>query len=113
MMMKISWNIFEHCLTKQAFDAISAPDALSALRILDTRKVHAVVSDIRMPKMDGRTFRGALRKNERLANLPVILMSAYCTPSTENTLLESDVDFFLSKKDIRTNLVRLLRELLC
>jgi two-component system response regulator FlrC len=55
--------------------AISAPGGEEALRLLETRAVALVVSDVRMMPMDGIALLKEIRS--RHAHLPVVLMTAY------------------------------------
>ncbi|MDR2450197.1 MAG: sigma-54 dependent transcriptional regulator [Candidatus Accumulibacter sp.] len=55
--------------------AVSAPGGEEALRLLETRTVSLVVSDVRMMPMDGIALLKEIRS--RHAHLPVVLMTAY------------------------------------
>jgi CheY-like chemotaxis protein len=52
-----------------------AYDGRDALQAIDSQKVDLLVSDIRMPRMDGIQLKRACR--ERKPDLPVILMAGY------------------------------------
>ncbi len=40
-----------------------------------TNLPQAILLDLRMPVMDGMTFRGIQKENSRLKNIPVVIMS--------------------------------------
>jgi len=62
-------------LELSGYDVVSFPDALSALDRLTANFNGIVVSDIRMPKMDGMTFLAHL--NILDADIPVVLVTAH------------------------------------
>jgi DNA-binding response OmpR family regulator len=71
-------EIFGEALTEYlrelGFHAHFAPDGMSALMIAERMSFHLVVSDIKMPGIDGYTLCHELI---RLYNIPTILMSGY------------------------------------
>ena len=54
---------------------LKAGDGADALRILSTQPCDVVVCDEIMPVMNGRQLLAAIRADDKLASLPVILMS--------------------------------------
>jgi len=54
---------------------LKAGDGADALRILSTQHCDVVVCDETMPVMNGRQLIDAMRADEKLATLPVILMA--------------------------------------
>jgi CheY-like chemotaxis protein len=56
--------------------AITAPDGEAALALLEGTSVDAVVSDVRMPKMDGFQLCRTLRRDPRWERLPFIFYSS-------------------------------------
>ncbi|WP_224244875.1 hybrid sensor histidine kinase/response regulator [Hyalangium gracile] len=55
------------------FDVVMATDGLSALEVARRRRPDAVLADVLMPGMDGFRLCLALRKEPRLAHVPVLL----------------------------------------
>ncbi len=62
-------------LELSGYDVVSFPDALTALDQLTASFNGVVVSDIRMPKMDGMAF--LTRLNQLDADIPVVLVTAH------------------------------------
>jgi DNA-binding NtrC family response regulator len=62
-------------LELQGFKVLEADSAEEALRLMATESVDIVISDIRMPGMDGVELTATLR--ERFPDLPVILVTAF------------------------------------
>lgn len=55
---------------------IEAADGLAGLSALNEQKVDLIVSDLKMPRMDGNTFIRKLKRREKTASVPVIVISS-------------------------------------
>ena len=53
-----------------------AEDGVNALQVLRANKIDFVVSDINMPNMNGFELLGAIKKDESLKHLPVLMVTA-------------------------------------
>ena len=62
---------------RRGWQVVTASDGKEAMRALQTEKVHLVVTDLRMPEVDGFELLAHLRRNH--PSLPVILMTALGT----------------------------------
>ncbi len=69
------------------YNCFTAFDGLEALEILKKQRVDLIASDIMMPNLDGFQFREKLIKDEKLKNIPFILISA-------KTLVEDKIKGF-------------------
>jgi len=78
-------------LREMGFDALGAPDAESALQTLDSIKPDLIITDVRLPGMNGNELARQLRADPELAATPIILMSAFGEPPDHNG------DAFLAK----------------
>lgn len=58
------------------YDVLSAPNGADALRILNRAHPDLIILDLQMPLMDGEEFLKAKERDDRLASIPVILISA-------------------------------------
>ncbi|MBI4913170.1 MAG: response regulator [Acidobacteria bacterium] len=76
-------------------EIVTAANGVEALRVLDSRPVDLVVTDLKMPGMDGFELLAAMSQKHR--SIPVIVMSAFGTPEIELTLKGQGVSRFLDK----------------
>lgn len=63
-------------LETEGYRVIAVDDGLKALEQLQTAAIDLVVSDFMMPGLDGLGLCAAMRADERLVSIPVILVSA-------------------------------------
>lgn len=63
-------------LEAEGYRVIAVEDGLKALEQLQTEAIDLVVSDFMMPGLDGIGLCAAMRADERLVGIPVILVSA-------------------------------------
>src|SRR5512142_3230689 len=57
------------------YDVITATDGQDALRQLDGRRIHLVISDVNMPNMDGITFVAEVKKLPAYRFTPIIMLT--------------------------------------
>jgi len=57
------------------YDVLVGSDGKDALRQLDGRKVHLIISDVNMPNMDGITFVGEAKKLPAYKFTPIIMLT--------------------------------------
>lgn len=67
-------------LTAAGHAVLEAVDGAEALRILKSRPVDLVISDVNMPNMDGLTLTRQLRALPQFQRTPIILLTTESTP---------------------------------
>jgi CheY-like chemotaxis protein len=70
---------------------MEAADGIEALALLEKRRFDLVISDIRMPNLDGYTLVARIRV--KWPNMPIILMSGYLSQDAVKTSLNGPVEF--------------------
>jgi two-component system chemotaxis response regulator CheY len=71
-------KILERLLRKSGLSIgtiFEAGDGQEALEVLKTRRVHLVLTDITMPKMDGLQLLAALKASPQWSGLPVVMIA--------------------------------------
>jgi len=70
-------EMMEQLLHLEGFATLTAPNGLEALNLLNAgAPVKVILLDLMMPVMDGWEFRRRQRADPKLANIPVVVMSA-------------------------------------
>ena len=77
-----------------------ATTGIEGLEVLKRIRPDAIILDLMMPEMDGFEFCEQVKKNEQLKDIPIIIISAFCTESNIKRILALGAcDFF--KKPFR------------
>lgn len=88
-------------LGRAGHDVLTAADGVAALEALAHNEVDALVSDVKMPKLDGFQLCRALRRDPRWAHLPFIFYSSVFTDSPAQQFgLDLGATAYLDAKDI-------------
>jgi len=77
------------------FEVVTALNGKEAVKVLDSTGVDLVVTDLRMPKMDG--FELLAHMSGSYPDIPVIVMTAYGTPAIEERLQDMGTFHYLEK----------------
>lgn len=100
-------NSMETILRREGYVTLTASDGAQSLRLLEENDVDLVLSDIRMPGMDGLTLLEQIRS--RTPDIPVVLITAW--PSVEFTLraLRAGARDFLTKPTSPADLLHIVK----
>jgi len=94
----------------EGFDVIDVPDGKAAHNVLLERSVDVVITDIRMPEMDGPTLLAHIQKI--CPETPVIVLTAYGTVESAVAALRAGaVDYLLKPMDFNDVLEKVRRAL--
>ena len=82
------------------FNTLTAQNGKTAIDVLSATRISLVITDLKMPEMDGFGLLAYMSKMH--PDIPVIVMSAYCTPEIKIrlnslgafTILEKPIDFY-------------------
>lgn len=84
-------------LLGESYDIEAVADGVAALEAAWKQRPDLVLSDIMMPRLDGLNLLKALRNDTKLADVPVILLSARAGEEAKVEGLEAGADDYLSK----------------
>lgn len=106
---QIEQTIFE----TSGYKVVTAVDGIEALEKLRTLKIDAVITDIKMPRMDGYVLLENMRRLDDYANTPVIVVSGVYDPETKEKFLSAGASAFIVKSEFqRGNLLQAAKELI-
>jgi len=69
-------RVAERLLLRQGFRVITAKDGLDAIAQLATETPAAILLDIEMPRADGFEVAGFVRNSERIAGVPIVMITS-------------------------------------
>lgn len=84
-------------LKEYGYEVILAEDGKQAREILEEEKVDLIISDVFMPNLDGSRFHSYVREFTDAAHVPFIFISGYDDEHTRKVVVDSAIDFFVSK----------------
>lgn len=88
-------HLLDRIFRKEGFATITAKDAMDALMELQDNDVDIVITDIRMPGMDGLELIGQI--HEIKPQMPVVVISGYGTFDTLMDAVDKGAFFFVNK----------------
>lgn len=100
-------------LGNRGYEVDTAIDGLDALSKLSKASYSAVVSDIRMPRMDGFELCESMRRNENFKLIPVIFVTALSTEEEKRKGIEVGARAYITKAQFdQGNLLETLKRLI-
>jgi DNA-binding response OmpR family regulator len=88
-------ELLTHFLQKEGYEVILAPDGLEAIRLVESKRPHLVILDVRMPELDGVETCWRLRSQEGTRSTPIIIATAFGEVVVE--ALDAGADDFVTK----------------
>jgi len=82
----------EAALKKEGYTIYKAGNGAEGLKVALQLRPHVIVTDVQMPRMDGKEFFRVLKGNHNISHIPVIVLSSKGSPEDEYELL--DMGFF-------------------
>ncbi|MEI6399836.1 MAG: response regulator [Pseudomonadota bacterium] len=101
----------EFNLQTNGYGVETATNGADALKALLNSKPDLLITDIMMPGMDGYELVAALREDEQLSDLPVIMLTAKTQDSDVTEGYNSGTDLYLTKPFNPTELLRFVRRI--
>ncbi len=87
-------KVLSRLLELEGYQVCSARDGMEALEILTGRKIHLILLDVMMPRLDGLSTLMEIRRRQ---NIPVIILSAKTEESDKVLGLSMGADDYVSK----------------
>jgi CheY-like chemotaxis protein len=72
--------IYSRLLEHKGYSVMIADSGLAAIEMLETSEIHAVVTDLLMPMMDGHELCDLILGDERWAELPIVVATGVAEP---------------------------------
>ena len=94
---KVVREVVRDGLVRQGFKVQTARNGQEALKLLKWIIPDLVLTDLEMPVMDGRELCRALGEEERLARVPVVVMSTVNDRATMRRLIQEGASAYLTK----------------
>jgi two-component system cell cycle response regulator DivK len=89
--------LIRRILTAEGHHLIEADHADRALEILETEVPDLILMDINMPDVDGYTLTAQIKQLPRMANIPVIALTANVMKGDRERTIEAGCDGYIQK----------------
>ena len=90
-------QMLQSILERAGFEVCTAGDGKAALTVLAEQSFDLLLTDQRMPEMDGLELLRTVRQSLSTQSLPVIVLTGSSNPRDELEVLETGADDFLLK----------------
>ena len=105
-------EILRRILVKAGYQVMLAKNGKEGLKTVNENPCALVISDIQMPLMDGYELCRKIKQDEKLWNIPVILVSVLSEPEDIIHSLNVGADSYLIKPCVEANLLARIHSLL-
>lgn len=99
-------------LERKGFQVTQAPDGQAAVDQVLVSPPDLILMDVMMPRMDGLTACRIIRNTERVAHIPIIILSALTTSEDKQKGLDVGVNLYLTKPVSPLTLVETVNQVL-
>jgi CheY-like chemotaxis protein len=93
----VNRELLRELLEMRGYIVVEACDGGEALRMIEQTQPDLLLLDIGMPVLDGFAVVAKIRENPRLAQLPVVAVTAYAMQGDREKILNAKFDGYLSK----------------
>jgi two-component system chemotaxis sensor kinase CheA len=105
--------LLKNILASAGFDVHTVVDGVEAWTALKERRFNAVVSDVEMPRMNGFDLTTKIRADEKLTELPVVLVTSLKSQSDREHGIEVGADAYIVKSSFdQSNLLEVVQRLI-
>lgn len=107
-MRKVSTRLLE----RNGMDVITAKDGVDAVAVLQENMPDAMLLDIEMPRMDGYELATHMKNDDRLKNIPIIMITSRTGEKHRQRAMDIGVNRYLGKPYQEADLLENLGDLL-
>ena len=90
-------QVLIRCLSKQGYTVVAASDGMAGVGLAAETLPDLIVCDLNMPGMDGYAVLAALRRDPKLADIPLIFLTGQSQPSQVRQGMNLGADDYLTK----------------
>jgi len=109
---EIMLKTIQYILNKDGFNVVTAADGKEAFELLEYSAFDVVITDIRMPRVNGMEVISKIRGNKLNKHIGIIIVSMVIDKETIADALEMGADYYLKKPivvdELRESISRLM-----
>ena len=104
--------LMKDILFVNGYSVTTAQDGAEACDILDASDIDLIISDIKMPKLDGIKLHAFARETDKYKNTKFIFISGYKDVYADLMKLDPTKDFLFDKTTPATEIVKMVNDLM-
>jgi two-component system, chemotaxis family, sensor kinase CheA len=105
--------LIKNILEAKGYNVSTAVDGLAGLDFVKSEEVDLVISDVEMPRMNGFELTAAIRKDNKLSDLPVILVTSLSTQEDQQKGVDAGANAYIIKGSFdQSNLLESIERLI-
>ncbi len=105
-------ELMKRVLFENGYSVVTAADGSEACEILDSTDIDLIISDIKMPRLDGIKLHAFAREMDKYRNTKFIFITGYDDVYADLMKLDPKKDFLLSKTTPLAEIVGKVNELM-
>jgi chemosensory pili system protein ChpA (sensor histidine kinase/response regulator) len=90
-------RVTERFLHRNGLRVLTAKDGLDAISVMQDEKPDVILLDIEMPRMDGYELASHVRNDDRIADIPIIMITSRVGDKHRARAIELGVNDYLGK----------------
>ncbi len=87
--------LIQRLLNANGYETAEAANGLAALELFQTQFFDLIITDLRMPRMDGMTFLHEVNKLE--PTIPIIILTAYTPTENADEIMKNCTSVYMAK----------------
>lgn len=104
--------LLKKLVARMGYQVETASNAMEALEVLKVRPVDLLLTDWSMPEMNGGELIAAIKEQENLRHIPIIVLTGHDTDNERQAAEAAGCDRFLVKPIMRDDLQRIINQML-
>ena len=104
--------LVKEALIANGYTVHTAADGVEGCEILATTDIDLIISDIRMPRLDGLKLHAFAREMDKYSDTKFIFISGLRDVYSDALTLDVDKDFFLDKTTALTDIIKFVDTLI-
>ena len=105
-------RLLKEAFSASGYDVHTAEDGMEGCKTLTLPDIDLIISDIRMPRLDGIKLHSFARKTHRYKAVKFIFLSAFKDEYASIPGMNSEIDYFLDKTTPIDAILRMVDQLL-
>ena len=93
------------------YEILTAKDGLEAIDVIESKSPDIMLVDFEMPRMNGVEFTSHVRADEKMREIPIIMITSRSTEKHQSMAIAAGVDVYLTKPFSEDTLMEHINEL--